>query len=136
MWYIYYIKVWYIEYVPQCGTKVWYKCFYLILSNQLYRFGARQPEITLAEFCFLFKYIFMHLLLYSKCTYFCMFNDFIFKYSCTTLLYHTVVHIHCTTFLYSKCTTLLANVLHFLFNVPHFYMFNVLPPFNYLIYFP
>ena len=53
----------------------------------------------------------------------------IYKSSCTTLLYHTVVHIQCTTLLYSKCTTLLANVPHFLFNVPWFYMFNVLHPY-------
>merc|ERR1712081_46512 len=52
----------------------------------------------------------------------CVQSSPIYNSSCTTLLYHTVVHIQCTTLLFSKCTTLLANVPHFLFNVPHFYI--------------
>ena len=49
MGHIYYIKWVTTEYVLQWGTKVGHICFYLILSIQFYRFGARQTEITLVE---------------------------------------------------------------------------------------
>ena len=52
----------------------------------------------------------------------------IYKSSCTTLLYHTVIHIQCTTLLYSKCTTLLYHT------VVHISMYHTFIYFIFIIY--
>ena len=61
-------------------------------------------------------HIFMHLLLYSKCTYFYMFNDFIYKLMIPNL---AILHIICTFICTYFCT-----YFRCIFSCTYFYTVN------------